>query len=75
MSLRDRLESAKKPLKPAFEQWIDTALSDADREALIEAATDPELSNMAIVEAVRGEGYSANKDTISRWRKSHGFTR
>lgn len=74
MSLAERLNAAKKPLKPKFEQWIDT-LSEADRKALIAAAVDPGLSNNAIVDAIRAEGYSANKDTVSAWRKSHGFTR
>jgi hypothetical protein len=74
MSLAERLNAAKKPSKSAFEQWIDT-LSEADQEALIAAAKDPELSNAAIVEAVRAEGYSAHRDTIARWRKGHGFTR
>lgn len=74
MGLADRLTAAKKPLKPKFEQWID-GLPEGDRKALEAAAVDPELSNNAIVEAVRAEGYSANKDTIAGWRKAHGFTR
>lgn len=74
MSLAERLEAAKKPLKSKFEAWID-GLPEVDREALEAAAVDPQLSNQAILAEVRAEGYSANKDTISAWRKSHGFTR
>lgn len=74
MSLVERLNAARTPRKPRFEQWIDS-LPDDEREALIAAATDPDLSNNAIAEAVRAEGCPVNKDTISVWRKSHGFAR
>lgn len=74
VSLAERLTASKKPMKTKFEQWIDT-LPESDRKALEAAALDPELSNNAIVEAVRAEGYSVNKDTIAAWRKAHGFTR
>lgn len=70
MSISERLEQARKPLKPKFEQWIDT-LDPVDREALEAAAVDPSLSIRAIVEAVRAEGYAVHKDTVSAWRKAH----
>ena len=74
MSLADRLEAARKPVKPKFEQWIE-GLDKADQEALAKAAVDPELSNAAISDVVRAEGYAANKDTISKWRRAHGYAR
>ena len=74
MSLKDDLEAEKKPVKSRFEAWVD-ALDTADREALILAATDPELSTQAIVRVIVGQGYRANKDTISVWRRTYGFTR
>lgn len=70
MSLSERLEKARKSVKPKFEQWIDT-LDEADREALEAAAVDPTVSIRAIVDAVRAEGYPVHKDTISAWRKAH----
>ena len=74
MSLKDDLEAEKKPVKSRFEAWVD-ALNPADREALILAATDPELSTQAIVRVLFARGYGAGKDTISVWRRAHGFTR
>ena len=74
MSLKDDLEAEKKPVKSRFEAWVD-ALDPADREAMILAATDPELSNQAIMRVIVGHGYRANKDTISVWRRTYGFTR
>ena len=70
MSLSERLESAKRSIRPKFEQWIDT-LDPADQEALEAAAVDPTLSIRAIVDAVRAEGYAVHKDTVSAWRKAH----
>lgn len=72
MSLAERLTEARKPTKPRFEQWVDE-LPEQDRDALIQAATDPDLSNRAILDAVRAEGFPVSKDTISVWRKKHGY--
>lgn len=74
VSLAERLTAAKKPLMSKFELWI-LSLPEDEQKALEAAAVDPELSNTAIVSAVRAEGYGANKDTISAWRKRRGFTR
>ena len=73
-SLAERLNEARKPVKPKFETWIDT-LDETDREALLAAAVDKSLTNVAIMEAVKAgpSGYSATKDTISKWRKSLGY--
>lgn len=73
MSLVDRLNAERAPTKSKFEQWMDT-LDEADRSALIAAATDPSLSIAGIVRAVRESGYRVDKDTISEWRKRLGFT-
>ena len=72
MSLAERLNDARKPVKPKFEQWIDT-LDKTDRDALFAAAVDQTLTNVAILDAIAAEGYSANKDTISKFRKSLGY--
>lgn len=74
MSLAERLAGAKKPVKSLFESWVD-ALDPVDRDALLAAAVDPELSTQAIVRAVAEEGRSVNKDTIAAWRRKLGFTR
>ena len=74
MSIKESLEQAKKPLKPRFEQWMDTLDKD-DREALEAAAVDPELSTLAITTIVRESGYRVNKDTISAWRRARGYSR
>lgn len=74
MSLKDALHAEKKPRGSKFEQWIAT-LDDDDRKALLAAAVDPELSGQAIVRAIQAAGGSVNKDTISNWRRAHGFTR
>ena len=76
MSISERLEQAKRPVKPKFEQWID-GLDEVDRQALEAAAVDPLLSNRVILAIVRegDDGYPVNKDTIAAWRKAHGFTR
>jgi hypothetical protein len=68
------LAAAKKPLKSKFELWVD-GLPEVDREALEAAAGDLELSNQAILAAVRAEGCTVSKETVAAWRKSHGFTR
>ena len=70
MSISERLAEARRPVKPKFEQWIDT-LDEADREALEAAAVDPALSIRAIVEAVHAEGCAVSRDTVSAWRKAH----
>lgn len=74
MSLAARLEAARQPVKPKFEQWIERLPAD-DRAALIAAAADPELTNAAIVDAVRAEGGVVGKDAVAAWRKSHGLAR
>lgn len=74
MSIKDRLEQAKKPPKPRFEQWMDTLDGD-DREALEAAAVDSELSTLAITAIVRESGYRVNKDTVSAWRRARGYSR
>jgi hypothetical protein len=74
MSLSERLQAVKAPAKPKFDQWID-ALPDTDRAALITALEDGTISNQAIADAVRPEGYPAGKDTIADWRKRHGIAR
>lgn len=74
MSLAERLNEAKKPLRPRFEVWID-GLPKVDREALMASATDPNISTQAIIEAVRAEGCLTSKQTVTAWRKSHGYAR
>ena len=74
MSLKDDFEAQKKPVGSRLEAWIDS-LNPADRESMILAATEPELSNQAIVRVLTGKGFRVNKDTISAWRKTYDFTR
>lgn len=74
MSLADRLEAAKAAPRPAFEVWID-GLSASDRDALMAAAGDPAWSHRALYDAVKAEGAKVGKESLTNWRKAHGFPR
>lgn len=74
LSIREQLDAARTPKQPSFDVWI-AELEPDDRDAMIEAATDPRLSNRQIMEIVNAAGRRTSKETISAWRKAHGFHR
>ena len=73
MNLKAALEAAQQEPKPKFEQWVESLPAD-DREALILAAPSDRISHRAFHDVVKAAGAKVSKETLTAWRKAHGFS-
>lgn len=74
MSLRDLFEAELQPVKPTLDVWVES-LSEKDRADVLTFAADGGLSHQAFMRVLRAQGVRAAKETVSGWRKGHGFPR
>lgn len=74
MSLAERLEAARRPTASSMERILQQ-LTREDATALTTAATDANITDTAILRALRDEGFRVGKQTIADWRRANGLTR
>ena len=77
MTLSSRLASptsGRTPVKSAVDVWADS-LPETDREAVYQAARNPDWGHVALRDALHAEGAPFMSDTAFRgWRKKHGWS-
>lgn len=74
MSLRSLFEEELKPDQSPLDVWA-ASLSEKDRADLMEFAAHPGLSHSAFHRIVKSKGVAVGKDSVTGWRKAHGFPR
>ena len=77
MSLADALKQLTQPERrpSSIDGWIDTLDTD-DRDALYALADDPAVSTNAIRTVIAAHGSpTQNWQTVTDWRRRHGYTR
>ncbi len=73
MSLKAALEAAQQEPTPPFVKWVE-ALPKDDREALVMAAPSDRISHRAFHDVVKAAGAKVSKETLTAWRRAHGFS-
>lgn len=74
MSLRSLFEEELKPVRSTLDSWVES-LNAQDQGDVLEFAAHPGLSHQAFLRIVRGKGVRVSKDSVSEWRRAHGFPR
>lgn len=67
-------EAQRQLKKPGISGWWEHVLADLDeqrRDALIEAAHDPQISHRAIAVVLGRWGYEVNREKVAHWRRTH----
>ncbi len=74
VSMRDLFEAELQPVKPSLDVWVDS-LSEADRAEVLVYASNGDLSHQGFLRVLKAQGVRSSKDTVSSWRRAHGFPR
>lgn len=72
-SLADRFESAARTVM-GFDAWFASQTED-DQAVYLRYAADPRVSHRVFHDIVRESGARAGRETVTAWRKDHGFPR
>lgn len=72
--LSEKFEAALQPVKTGFAEWFDSQ-PKADQETYLRYAPIRELSHRAFFDIVTERGARSSRETVTDWRKAHGFGR
>lgn len=67
LGLASKLSAVKRPRTTGFYLWVQE-LEEDDRNALLAARTDPDISNADLHRILREAGRPVGKDTLREWR-------
>lgn len=73
MSAQELFEQEVKPARLSFDVWLGS-LAEADRSVFVKRATDTSISHAAFVRVAKALGGSFAKETVTSWRREHGFS-
>lgn len=69
-ALRDELLASRR--LPGLNEWLDTQDPEVV-EVVTELAADTTIPHAKFTEILTRYGCRAHKDTVTKWRKQHGF--
>lgn len=72
MSAAELFAKAAKPPRLGFAEWVD-GLPVADREAFYKNAANAEISHADFLRIARELNAVVGKDSVTAWRRAHGF--
>lgn len=71
-SAAELFAKAAAPRAPRFAEWVDS-LPKADRDAFYSFAGNGEITHAAFLRIARELGASVGKESVTTWRRKHGF--